>query len=70
MEAPAGPGTTMLQRLSETCKSGLVAVAPQLYREMGMEPAYLSSAQTASFIAGELDKALAFVRLSGVASLK
>jgi hypothetical protein len=35
-----------------------------------MEPAYLSSAQTASFIAGELDKAQALVRLSGVASLK
>jgi tripartite-type tricarboxylate transporter receptor subunit TctC len=68
--APAGTATTILQRLSETCKSGLVAVAPQLYREMGMEPAYLSSAQTASFIAGELDKALALVRLSGVASLK
>ena len=68
--APAGTATTALQRLSETCKAALVAVAPQLHREMGMEPAYLSSAQTASFIAGELDKALALVRLSGVASLK
>jgi tripartite-type tricarboxylate transporter receptor subunit TctC len=68
--APAGTATAALQRLSETCKAALVAVAPQLYREMGMEPAYLSSAQTASFIAGELDKAQALVGLSGVASLK
>jgi len=33
---------------------------------MGIDPAYLGSAQTATFIAGELDRAHEIARLSGL----
>jgi len=35
-------------------------------QKMGIDPAYLGSAQTATFIAGELDKARELIRVSGL----
>lgn len=68
--APAGTPTPVLQRLGEACRAALVACAPELRQKMGMEPAYLGSAQTAAFIATELDRAKALAQRSGLPAAK
>ena len=39
--------------------------APELRQKMGMEPAYLGSAQTAAFIASEIAKWAPVIRATG-----
>jgi tripartite-type tricarboxylate transporter receptor subunit TctC len=68
--APAATPTPVLQRLSEACLAALVEATPELNRKMGMDPAYLGSAQTATFIASELDRAKALTRRSGLIPTK
>jgi tripartite-type tricarboxylate transporter receptor subunit TctC len=68
--APAGTPTPILQRLGEACLAALIEAAPELNRKMGMDPAYLGSAQTAAFIATELDRARALARRSGLSPAK
>jgi len=64
--APADTPTPTLHRLSEACYAALVEATPALNRTMGVDPAYLGSAQTATFIAGELDRARELARRSGL----
>jgi tripartite-type tricarboxylate transporter receptor subunit TctC len=68
--APAGTPTPVLQRLGEACLAALVEATPELNRKMGMDPAYLGSAQTATFIVAELDRARALTRRSGLIPAK
>lgn len=68
--APAGTPTSVLLRLGEACRAALVEAAPELRHKMGMEPAYLGSAQTAAFIAAEIDRAKALVKRSGLVAAK
>jgi tripartite-type tricarboxylate transporter receptor subunit TctC len=68
--APAGTPTPVLQRLGEACHAALVEATPELNRKMGMDPAYLGSAQTATFIVAELDRARALTRRSGLIPAK
>jgi tripartite-type tricarboxylate transporter receptor subunit TctC len=68
--APAGTPTPVLLRLGEACLAALVEATPELNRRMGMDPAYLGSAQTATFIASELDRAKALTRRSGLIPAK
>lgn len=68
--APANTSTTTLQRLSEACLAALVDATPAMNKKMGIDPAYLGSAQTAAFIAGELDRAHELIRLSGLLNSK
>jgi tripartite-type tricarboxylate transporter receptor subunit TctC len=64
--APAQTPSDVLQRLSEACLSSLIQATPLMNQKMGIDPAYLGSAQTATFIASELDKARELIRLSGL----
>mgnify|MGYP000461593206 CR=1 FL=1 len=64
--APAHTPSDVLQRLSEACLSSLIQATPLMNQKMGIDPAYLGSAQTATFIASELDKARELIRLSGL----
>jgi tripartite-type tricarboxylate transporter receptor subunit TctC len=64
--APAGTATEILHQLGEACLAALINAAPELYRAMGVDPAYLDSAQTALFIAKELDSAQALIQKSGL----
>lgn len=68
--APAHTPTAVLQRLSEACLAALVEVKPALNQKMGIDPAFLGSAQTATFIAGELDRASELIRRSGLSAQK
>lgn len=68
--APAGTPTPVLQQLGQACLEALVEATPELNRKMGMDPAYLGSAQTATFIAGELDRARALTLRSGLIAAK
>lgn len=68
--APAGTPTPVLQRTGEACLAALIETAPDLRSKMGMEPAYLGSAQTAAFIATELDRAKALAKRSGLTTTK
>ena len=68
--APAGTPTAVLQALGEACLAALIDVTPELSQRMGMSPAYLGSAQTATFIVGELDRARALTRRSGLLTTK
>jgi tripartite-type tricarboxylate transporter receptor subunit TctC len=68
--APAGTPTPVLQRLGEACLAAMIDATPELNRRMGMDPAFLASAQTATFIAAELDRARALVRRSGLSPAK
>lgn len=64
--APANTPTATLTRLSEACLAALVEATPALNQKMGVDPAYLGSAQTATFIASELDRANELIRRSGL----
>jgi len=64
--APANTPSDILQRLSEACLGALIEATPAMNQKMGIDPAYLGSAQTATFIAGELDKARELIRVSGL----
>jgi tripartite-type tricarboxylate transporter receptor subunit TctC len=64
--APANTPTATLKRLSEACLAALVEATPALNQKMGVDPAYLGSAQTATFIASELDRACELTRRSGL----
>ena len=64
--APAHTPSDVLQRLSEACLSSLIQATPLMNKKMGIDPAYLGSAQTATFIASELDKARELIQLSGL----
>ena len=64
--APAHTPSDVLQRLSEACLSSLIQATPLMNQKMGIDPAYLGSAQTATFIASELDKARELIQLSGL----
>jgi len=64
--APAHTPSGVLERLSEACLSSLIQATPLMNQKMGIDPAYLGSAQTATFIASELDKARELIRLSGL----
>ncbi len=64
--APANTPTATLKRLSEVCLAALVEATPALNQKMGVDPAYLGSAQTATFIASELDRASELIRRSGL----
>jgi tripartite-type tricarboxylate transporter receptor subunit TctC len=66
--APAGTPTTTLQRLGEACLGALVELTPVLNEKMGMDPAYLGSAQTAGFITVESDRARELTLRSGLAN--
>lgn len=68
--APAGTPTPILKHLGEACLAALIEVTPELNKKMGMDPAYLGSAQTATFIVAELDRARALTRRSGLSSAK
>ena len=68
--APAQTPTAVLQRIGDACKTALVDLAPELRDKMGMEPAYLGSAQTAAFIATELDRAKVLAKRSGLSTSK
>lgn len=68
--APAGTPTDILQRISEACLAALLEVTGDLNNKMGMDPAYLGSAQTATFIVSELDRARELTRLSGLITNK
>lgn len=68
--APAHTPTAVLQRLSEACLAAMVQATPALNQKMGVDPAYLGSAQTATFIASELDRASELIRRSGLSSQK
>ena len=68
--APAGTPTDILQRISEACLAALLEVTGDLNNKMGMDPAYLGSAQTATFIVSELDRARELTRLSGLLTNK
>jgi tripartite-type tricarboxylate transporter receptor subunit TctC len=68
--APAGTPTPVLRRLGEACLAALIEATPEMNKKMGMDPAYLGSAQTATFIAAELDRARALTRRSGLRSAK
>ena len=68
--APAGTPTAVLQRLGEACRAALIQAAPELRQKMGMEPAYLGSAQTAAFIATEWDRAKLLAQRSGLTAHK
>jgi tripartite-type tricarboxylate transporter receptor subunit TctC len=64
--APANTTTATLKRLSDACLAALVEATPALNQKMGVDPAYLGSAQTATFIAGELDRAFELTQRSGL----
>ena len=64
--APAHTPTDVLQRLSEACLGALIQATPLMNQKMGVDPAYLGSAQTATFIASELDKARDLIKVSGL----
>ena len=64
--APAHTPTDVLQRLSEACLGALIQATPLMNQKMGVDPAYLGSAQTATFIASELDKARELIKVSGL----
>lgn len=64
--APANTPTAALKRLSEACLAALVGATPALNQKMGVDPAYLGSAQTATFIANELVRACELTRRSGL----
>lgn len=66
--APAGTPTATLQRLGEACLGALVELTPVLNEKMGMDPAYLGSAQTAGFITVELDRARELTLRSGLSN--
>lgn len=68
--APAGTPTPVLQRIGEACLAALIETTPELRSKMGMEPAYLGSAQTAAFIANELDRAKVLAKRSGLTAPK
>ena len=51
--APAHTPTDVLQRLSEACLGALIQATPLMNQKMGVDPAYLGSAQTATFIASD-----------------
>ena len=57
-------------RLGEACRAALVQAAPELRQKMGMEPAYLGSAQTAAFIATEWDRAKLLAQRSSLTAHK
>lgn len=64
--APAGTSTATLQRLGDACLGALVELTPVLNDTMGMDPAYLGSAQTAGFITLELGRARELTLRSGL----
>jgi tripartite-type tricarboxylate transporter receptor subunit TctC len=64
--APANTPTATLKRLSDACLAAMVEATPELNQKMGVDPAYLGSAQTATFIASELDRACELTRRSGL----
>lgn len=64
--APAHTPTDVLERLSEACLGALIQATPLMNQKMGVDPAYLGSAQTATFIASELDKARELIKVSGL----
>ena len=64
--APAHTPTDVLERLSEACLGALIQASPLMNQKMGVDPAYLGSAQTATFIASELDKARELIKVSGL----
>jgi tripartite-type tricarboxylate transporter receptor subunit TctC len=64
--APSNTPSATLQRLSEACLAALADATPAMNQKMGIDPAYLGSAQTAIFIASELDRAHELARLSGL----
>ena len=64
--APSNTPSATLQRLSEACLAALADATPAMNQKMGIDPAYLGSAQTAIFIASELDRANELARLSGL----
>ena len=64
--APANTPTTTLKRLGDACLAALVEATHALNQKMGVDPAYLGSAQTATFIASELDRACELTRRSGL----
>jgi len=64
--APANTPTATLKRLSDACLAALVEATHALNQKMGVDPAYLGSAQTATFIASELDRACELTRRSGL----
>lgn len=64
--APAHTPTDVLERLSEACLGALIQATPLMNQKMGVDPAYLGSAQTATFIASELDKARDLIKVSGL----
>ncbi len=64
--APANTPTATLKRLSDACLAAMVEATPALNQKMGVDPAYLGSAQTATFIASELDRAGELTRRSGL----
>lgn len=64
--APAHTPSDVLQRLSEACLGALIQATPLMNQKMGIDPAYLGSAQTATFIASELDKARELIKVSGL----
>jgi tripartite-type tricarboxylate transporter receptor subunit TctC len=66
--APEGTPTATLQRLGEACLGALVELTPVLNEKMGMDPAYLGSAQTAGFITVELDRARELTLRSGLSN--
>jgi len=68
--APAGTPTGILQRLGDACLASLIDLSAELNKTMGMDPAYLSSASTATFIAAELDRAQQLTRRSGLTTAK
>ena len=62
--APAHTPSDILNRLSEACLGALQDATPVMNKKMGIDPAFLGSAQTATFIAAELDKARELIRVS------
>ena len=65
--APAGTPAAMIDHLSSVCKSALEAIAHELKTQMGMDPAYLDSTATTTFISHELARARTLALRSGLA---
>jgi tripartite-type tricarboxylate transporter receptor subunit TctC len=68
--APAATPAEEVQRLQQACRTTLAEVAPELKSKMGMDPAYLGSADTTAFMSQELPHARSLVELSGLARTK